>query len=139
MKIIPFKFLLFIIFLIFSNQIFPQQSWIRINQLGYLNNSIKIAVLVSKDELKPMHFELVNAETNKPELVSESIKPLGKFAAFKSTFRLNFSKANRDGNYYLKVGDIISPIFKIGNDVYKGTADFLLKYLRQQQCGYNPF
>ena len=29
--------------------------------------------------------------------------------------------------------------FRINDDVYNGTADFLLKYMRQQRCGYNPF
>ncbi|HMP32182.1 MAG TPA: glycoside hydrolase family 9 protein, partial [Saprospiraceae bacterium] len=32
-----------------------------------------------------------------------------------------------------------SPIFAIGNDVYEGTADFALKYMRQQRCGFNPY
>jgi hypothetical protein len=39
----------------------------------------------------------------------------------------------------LKVGDDVSPVFRIDNNVYSGTADFCLKYMRQQRSGFNPF
>ncbi|MCJ7821220.1 MAG: glycoside hydrolase family 9 protein, partial [Bacteroidales bacterium] len=29
--------------------------------------------------------------------------------------------------------------FRIASDVYDGTADYILKYIRAQRCGYNPF
>ena len=32
-----------------------------------------------------------------------------------------------------------SPEFEIGDDVYKGAADFCLRYMRQQRSGFNPF
>ncbi|MCK7533296.1 MAG: hypothetical protein MZV63_20830 [Marinilabiliales bacterium] len=32
-----------------------------------------------------------------------------------------------------------SETFRIGAGVYDGTADFILNYIRQQRCGYNPF
>jgi endoglucanase len=57
----------------------------------------------------------------------------------KSTYRLNFSDFNQPGTYYLKAGKAVSPHFPINNHVYNGTADFLLNYMRQQRCGYNPF
>ena len=31
----------------------------------------------------------------------------------------------------------MSPRFVIGNRVYDGTADFILRYMRQQRCGFN--
>lgn len=57
----------------------------------------------------------------------------------KSTYRLDFSDFNQPGTYYLKAGKAVSPRFPINNHVYNGTADFLLNYMRQQRCGYNPF
>ncbi len=47
-----------------------------------------------------------------------------------------------DNRYYLKnIGHCFSasPKFKIGNEVYNGAADFVLNYMRQQRCGWNPF
>ncbi|MBZ0200009.1 MAG: glycoside hydrolase family 9 protein, partial [Ignavibacteriaceae bacterium] len=59
--------------------------------------------------------------------------------AFNSTFRLNFTKFNITGIFKLRAAGVESPAFKISNDVYNGTADFVLQYMRQQRCGYNPF
>jgi len=57
-------YLLLIIFFISENSI-SQTSWIRINQLGYLEASIKNAVLVSKENPVPEHFELYDASSEK--------------------------------------------------------------------------
>ena len=39
----------------------------------------------------------------------------------------------------MQAGDTRSPEFEIGDDVYKGAADFCLRYMRQQRSGFNPF
>ena len=115
------------------------QSWIRINQLGYLNNSIKVAVYISKDNSEVNSFEVYNTTNNELILKSKNVKKYREYGAFKNSFRLDFSALTQSGTYYLKAEEIKSPSFKIGNDVYDGTADFLLNYMRQQRCGYNPF
>ncbi len=57
----------------------------------------------------------------------------------KTALRLNFSDLNTEGDYYIQAGKTRSPDFRINANVYKGTAGFILNYIRQQQCGYNPF
>ena len=57
----------------------------------------------------------------------------------KSAYRLDFSDISKEGGYYIAFGSVKSPIFKISNDVYDGLADYLLIYMRQQRCGYNPY
>ena len=127
------------VFLFVNFAVLAQTSWIRINQLGYLPNSKKVAVLVSKEILNPKSFTVKNAATNEVVFESAKIESFGKYTAFNSSFRLDFSKVNKKGEYYLIADNIKSPVFKISNDVYDGTADFLLQYMRQQQSGYNPF
>lgn len=119
--------------------LFAQNSWIRINQLGYQNNSKKVAVFVSKDFPEVKTFWLIDAETGKKVFTGKEIKSFGKYTAFNSSYRLDFSRFTKSGKYYILAANIKSPEFKISNDVYDGTADFLLKYMRQQRCGYNPF
>ncbi|NCS88923.1 MAG: glycoside hydrolase [Ignavibacteria bacterium CG2_30_36_16] len=114
------------------------KSWIRINQLGYLNNSVKNAVFVSKEDLTIGYFEIVD-DNEKIVFTGTDVKSFGNYGAFKSTFRLNFSMFNISGVFKIKTGEIESPSFKISPDVYDGTADFVLQYMRQQRCGYNPF
>ncbi len=116
------------------------QTWLRINNIGYLPTDIKVAVLVTKDpNLSIKNFELCDALTDKIVFSSSKIQKYDEWGAFKKAFRLSFSGYQKAGAYYIKVGAIKSPIFRIAADVYDGTADFLLRYMRQQRCGYNPF
>ncbi|HLO38008.1 MAG TPA: glycoside hydrolase family 9 protein, partial [Lacibacter sp.] len=116
-----------------------ETAWIRINQLGYLPNGTKVAVWCSKGEKGISNWELVDAGNNKVVYRGTAGKNFGAYGPFQQTHRLNFSAFKKTGKYYLKTGNIISPVFTIAEDVYKGTADFCLRYMRQQRSGFNPF
>ncbi|MBA6152484.1 glycoside hydrolase family 9 protein [Gelidibacter maritimus] len=114
-------------------------SVIRINQLGYTPTSIKVAVFGAIEHAKIEVFTLHDALTDK--VVFQSKRPISKgaYGPFKSSYRLNFSEFETPGKYYLMANGIKSPEFRINTDVYDHTADFLLEYMRQQRCGYNPY
>lgn len=114
-------------------------AWIRINQLGYKPAAIKVAVWVSKSKRRIRDFRLVDAESGKVVFKGKAGKSYGAYGPFTDSYRLNFSAFNESGSYYLVSGDARSPVFKIGEDVYKGTADFALRYMRQQRSGFNPY
>ena len=114
-------------------------SWIRINQLGYQPGGIKVAVWCSKQELVISNWDLVDAASKKIVYSSKPGKAFGPYGPFKQTSRLNFSSYKKPGKYYLQAGGARSPEFEIGEDVYKGAADFCLRYMRQQRSGFNPF
>jgi endoglucanase len=136
--------ILSILFVTAGYPVFPQ-SFIRVNQLGYTPNSVKVAVLVSKDnqQISTINlinsFDLVDALTDEKVFTSHSIKAYGSWGAFTSACRLNFSAFTTQGAYYIAAAGIRSPVFRISPGVYNGTADYLLRYMRQQRCGYNPF
>ncbi|WP_300601205.1 glycoside hydrolase family 9 protein [Niabella sp.] len=115
------------------------QSWVRINQLGYTEKDVKVAVLVSKNVIACKRFSLVDAATNKVVFSGDQVQAFPAYAAFKSGFRLHFTAFQKPGIYYIKAGDAISPVFQVNNRVYDGTADFILNYMRQQRSKYNPF
>ena len=115
------------------------KAWIRINQLGYSQEGIKVAVFVSKEKNLIPKFELINAKSSKPVLTGEVGRDFGAYGPFVSSYRLDFSACKTSGTYYLKVGDIKSPEFTLSDNAYTGTADFALRYMRQQRSGYNPF
>ena len=127
----------FIYTLLLTSLTFSQSSVIRINQLGYLEKSIKVAVLLSKDNLSINSFELIDAQSGNSVFKGEPVS-FGQYGNFESTYRLNFSEYQTPGIYYVQAGDIKSPEFEISDKVYNGTADFILNYMRQQRCGYNP-
>lgn len=116
-----------------------QSSWIRINQLGYTPSGIKVAVWCSKANIVLSNFELVDAATQKTVYTRTVSRAFGAYGPFPQTYRLDFSTFKLAGRFYLRAGNATSPVFTVGNDVYKGTADFCLRYMRQQRSGFNPF
>ena len=116
-----------------------QQSWIRINLLGYPTESIKVAVWASKTDEIPTRFEIIEKETNTTVYSSTNIKSFGAYGPFKQTARLNFSDFKQQGSFYIRANGVTSPLLLINNNVYKGAADFCLRYMRQQRSGFNPY
>jgi hypothetical protein len=114
-------------------------SWIRINQLGYQPNGVKVAVWCSKDNKVIKTFQLVDAVSKKIVFSGTAGKAFGVYGPFTQTYRLNFSAFKNPGRFYLQAGNTKSPEFEIGEEVYKGAADFCLRYMRQQRSGFNPF
>ncbi|MBK9491568.1 MAG: glycoside hydrolase family 9 protein [Haliscomenobacter sp.] len=133
------KYSSFFFFLCFLQNMNAQSTWIRINQLGYLPDDTKVAVLVSKETPQVSSFELCEANTHKVVFTSRNIQTFGPYAAFRSGCRLNFSRFNLQGRFYVRAAGVRSPNFRIASDVYAGTADFILRYMRQQRSGYNPY
>jgi peptidoglycan/xylan/chitin deacetylase (PgdA/CDA1 family) len=133
--------IIFSFLLVASVIVAEAESWIRINQLGYLPCATKVAVLMNHDVRQVKNFEVIDKFSGKVAFRSSpsDVKPCGALGQMVSTYRLNFSKLTRQGTYYIKVGDCLSDVFPVNGAVYNGTADFVLKYMRQQRCGYNPF
>lgn len=115
------------------------RAWIRINQLGYAPAGGKVAVWCAKENARIREFELVDASTRKTVFRAAAGNPFGAYGPFAETYRLDFSAYRQTGRYYLQAGGVQSPEFQIGTDVYKGAADFCLRYMRQQRTGFNPF
>src|SRR5687768_1295387 len=114
-------------------------SWIRINLLGYKPTNVKVAVWCSKEKKPIKTFQIIDAVTKKIAFNGSAGKPFGAYGPFVETYRLNFTSFKKPGRYYLQAGGIKSPEFEIGDNVYKGAADFCLRYMRQQRTGFNPF
>lgn len=128
-----------LLLLVASTALAQENQWIRVNQLGYQTKAIKVAVWCSNETTSITNFELVEKSSGKTVFTHPAGKSFGAYGPFKNTYRLHFTKYQKPGEYYLKAGEAVSPSFKIGNEVYKGTADFCLFYMRQQRCGFNPF
>ena len=133
------RFLLLAYLILLCTSIAHAEKWIRVNQMGYLPNQSKVAVLMSRENCEVKTFDVVDFYTGKVLLTLNNVKTCGRYGQMASTFRLNFSALNRPGSYYLQSGDVRSEVFPVGDRVYDGTADFVLQYMRQQRCGWNPY
>lgn len=125
--------------LIFPNRKEPPQAWIRVNLVGYLPASVKIAVWCSKVQGELSEFDVVNEATGTTLKTLPAGRSYGAYGPFLQTYRLDFSSVKATGKFFLRVGEIRSPTFYIDEEVYRGAADFCLNYLRQQRSGYNPY
>ena len=112
---------------------------IRVNLMGYKTSPVKVAVWGSVAGGTVQRFRLVDAESGKTVYSQKAGKNFGAYGPFNATYRLDFSAVTRPGTYYLQAGETRSPQFRIGGNVYKGSADFALRYMRQQRSGFNPY
>ncbi|MBE0666921.1 MAG: glycoside hydrolase family 9 protein, partial [Bacteroidales bacterium] len=115
------------------------QSWVRVNQLGYLPVSVKVAVFISEESNDIPAFTVCDAINDREVFRGSAVSYSGDYWGMASAARLDFSALTVPGGYYISYGKTRSEPFRIAADVYDGTADYIFKYIRAQRCGYNPF
>ena len=122
-------------------------SFVRINQLGYLPDAPKVAVVCSLDSTRVTTFS-VEDQKGRVVLGPKRATASGSFGPCVTTHRLDFSALKQTGDYrivaYANNGESaraivgVSPRVRIGAHVYDGAADTLLYYMRQNRSGWNP-
>ncbi len=137
------KKLTFSLFAIFLALSVHGASWIRTNQLGYLPEGAKVAVFMANGKVRVEGFCVKDVFSGK-EVLKGTARQTGRLQFMETTARLDFSELTTEGSYRIEArlsdGSISrSDIFRIAASVYDGTADFVLNYMRQQRCGWNPF
>lgn len=118
---------------------FAQTSWVRVNQLGYMPDSKKVAVFISLENHADRKFDVKDSKSGKVVFSGEGIAANAGRWGMEQAVRLNFSAFNTTGNYYVECNGVKSPQFDIATGIYDGAADFVLHYMRQQRCGFNPY
>ena len=81
-------------------------GWIRINQLGYLPQSDKIAVFLVKDTVDIKNFAVKDSATGKTVQKFKVEKNFGMWEQFGNTVRLNFSALETPGSYYIEANGV---------------------------------
>jgi endoglucanase len=110
---------------------------IRINQVGYLPDAPKIAVACALQAVSLESFTIVDMKGRRVFGPARAVDG-GAFGPCVRAYRLDFSTLQRPGSYIIVANGTASPAIRVGHDVYRGAADTLLKYMRQQRSGYNP-
>ncbi len=110
---------------------------IRVNQVGYLPDGLKVAVVCALEARDVDEFDVVDASGARVYGPKPAERAPG-FGPCVETYRLDFSDLRREGVYRLRAGDAVSRPVRIAADAYAGGADTLLMYMRQQRSGFNP-
>ncbi|HEY9230251.1 MAG TPA: glycoside hydrolase family 9 protein [Gemmatimonadaceae bacterium] len=114
---------------------------IRVNQVGYLPDAPKVAVLCALGPISSAPTVRFVVRDTRDHIVvpAKTVPPAGTFGPCAQTWRLDFSTLRASGSYVIDAGGIRSPRVRIAPDVYDGGADTALYYMRQQRSGFNPF
>ncbi|HEU4994772.1 MAG TPA: glycoside hydrolase family 9 protein, partial [Gemmatimonadaceae bacterium] len=113
-------------------------AFIRVNQVGYHPEAPKVAVVCALQPVLTERF-IVEDEGGNAVLGPLPARRDGAIGPCVETLRLDFSGLQRSGTFRVRVGRYVSGAIRISPDVYRGLADTLLGYMRQQRSGYNPF
>jgi hypothetical protein len=113
------------------------RGFVRVNQVGYLPDAPKVAVVCSLDAARLTTF-VVKDDRGRVVLGPRRAQASGSFGPCVATHRLDFSALTRTGSYTVEVGSAAPARVRIGRDVYAGGADTMLYYMRQQRSGWNP-
>ena len=106
---------------------------IRLNQVGYQNESRKIAVF-------PYHqgdyFDVIDANNNQIIMTLPLTKDESSSQTNEYVSRGDFTRLKSDGTYYLESSmGFKSHNFKVSNDVYEELLDDALNFFALQKCG----
>lgn len=117
---------------------------IRVNQVGYLPDAPKVAVACATTSMTDTASQFtVETVDGKRVLGPLTAKRSGAFGPCVHSWRLDFSALRANGRYRVRLRsaahETVSPNIRIGRDVYRGLADTVMLYMRQQRSGYNPF
>ena len=113
-------------------------SFIRVNQVGYLPDAPKVAVVCSLAPVDIRSFSVTSA-TGRIVIRSKRAERGESFGPCAVTHRLDFTSVRTPGSYTITAGTAEAVTVRIGPGVFDGGADTLLYYLRQQRSGWNPF
>lgn len=135
------KILLSILGIFLSIGCISAQNVIRVNQLGYLEDDVKVAVMLVKDKAFDSRdfskIKIINAKTHKSHDV-DKVTETQAWEPMTQSLRIDFSTITEPGEYYIEAPGTRSGVIKVGNDTYKDAHEIPLHYMRQQRCGYNP-
>ena len=118
------------LFTVGCSQTRPENTFIRVNNVGYLPGDAKIAVLSSD---RPIEGNFTVGDFKGPVGPDQ-----GRWGPFAHNYRLDFSAVKSPGQYRVRAGGVESPAFGVGEDVYAQVPHALLSFMKLQRCGPAP-
>ena len=110
------------------------ETYIRMNQVGYLPRDPKIAVVTSTDLLDGISFTV--KDRNGKSLFQGCLSTdKGEYLNLPHHFRADFSRLKTRGLYEIHIGPHKSPLFSIDHNVFNNLTYSLLHFYRVQRCG----
>lgn len=119
-----------------------QTSPLKVNQIGYLTDDIKVAVYSGDTPVSELQFVLSGPDG---ATGVDSVRTTAPWSPKKHTARIYFTGRRQPGEYTMEMRGadgrtLDSRKIYIGDDAYSRHSlhEMPLVYMRQQRCGFNP-
>ena len=105
---------------------------IHLNQVGYITNMPKSAVVTVDTNQK---FFVCRKKDGTIAYTGRLTDYINDVASGEKTTKADFSDMTEEGDFYIKVGSIISPTFRISKNPFSEIKDDVLKSFYYARCG----
>ncbi len=108
-----------------------------VNQIGYIENHPKYAIVRTDLNLQGMEYTIVDL-TGTTILKANISEDLGSGYGFLHHYELNFTSLTA-GTYKIKIGSVYSYPFSVKAEPYSSLVSDALNFLELNQCGKSPY
>lgn len=113
---------------------------VRVNQVGYLPDDIKVAVYLGDKDPAQLRFTLTDSHGH--DMPIDSVVPVRPWEPARHSARIYFSSVTTPDTYRLTLTDGTQTLdtqrVNVASGLYAPLAELTQNYIRQQRCGYNP-
>jgi hypothetical protein len=122
-------------FLVNCNTALTDEIFIRTNQVGFLPEDLKTAVILSRNNLSNQTFSVMDIKTDDVVYENNLFDSINSYGSFNYCYQIDFSNVTTSGRYKIKITQTESYPFEIGNKIYKAVRDSLSLFFKVQRCG----
>jgi len=135
-RFINFLFIVFSLLFYSCTTQFNDNLFIRVNQVGFLPEDYKTAIILSKIPFEKHNF-IIRSVENDTEVFADSINvlPFELNSEIKYSALIDFSSLKDSGEFYIEYQDSKSFPFKIDKSVFNPVRDSLSLFFKVQRCG----
>jgi hypothetical protein len=112
------------------------EIYIRFNQIGFLPEDFKTAIILSTYNLDGKQIFVINTKNGEKIFSALLQNNLGAYGDFPYTYSIDFSIIKTPGEYFIQYSRQKTFAFRINDGIYNGLADTLLQFFKVQRCGY---
>ena len=102
------KYIVVVLLLFATQSCSKSEVFIRVSQVGFLKNDIKIAIILSNIKLDGISYQIINSNSKAIEYKGKIENEKGEFGNFKRSYEIDFSKFQKEGSFRFEV-DIYTP------------------------------
>lgn len=123
------------IFFVNCNPSLSEDIFIRTNQVGFLPEDLKTAIILSEKDLSDRPFLIVDAKSDEIVYKNKVKDTAFVYEEFNYCYEIDFSSVQSKGVYRIKISETESYPFQINSLVFNSVRDSLSLFFKVQRCG----